>query len=44
MSEIPCRIGGTGPEDENFTLDLRARAVEVRTVPAAARVVVVGEV
>ncbi|MCM2466559.1 type IV pilin N-terminal domain-containing protein [Methanoculleus oceani] len=40
--EIRCWIGGTGPGDENFTLDTRAGAFETRIVPDAARVVVVG--
>jgi len=40
--EIRCWIGGTGPGDENFTLDTRAGAFEARVVPDPARVVVVG--
>ena len=40
--EIRCWIGGTGPGNENFTIDARAGATVTRTVPDAARVVVVG--
>ncbi|WP_292367042.1 MULTISPECIES: type IV pilin N-terminal domain-containing protein [unclassified Methanoculleus] len=42
VTEIRCWIGGTGPGDENFTLDTRAGATGTRVVPGAARVVVVG--
>ncbi|WP_214021220.1 type IV pilin [Methanoculleus sp.] len=42
VAEIRCWIGGTGPGDENFTLDTRAGATGTRIVPDPARIVVVG--
>jgi hypothetical protein len=40
--EIRCWIGGTGPGNENFTIDVRAGATGTRIIPDATRVVVVG--
>jgi len=40
--EIKCWNGGTGPGNDNFTIDARAGAFETRIVPDAARIVVVG--
>lgn len=43
ITEITCWIGGTDPENENFTLETRAGATKSWSVPDATRIVVVGK-